>query len=564
MLAVLVASSVVVSLATIDPTDLAVPDPGPLVSVIVRELPGAGDLPEQHVASLGGEVGRHIGIIDGFVAEVPASAITDLTRLAGVHSVTPDAQVQLNGVMDGYEASNDPNSMMRINRVIDADDYWRAGLTGEGVDVALIDSGVVPVNGLRTPGKILNGPDLSFESQAPNLRYLDTYGHGTHMAGIIGGADDGVGSPHYTDKTTTFMGVAPEARIVSIKVADSSGAVDVSQVLAGIDWVVQKRNVGGLNIRVLNLSFGTDGVQNYQLDPLTYAVEVAWRKGIVVVVAAGNRGYGTAKMNNPAYDPRVIAVGAGDPKGTHWPGDDTIPSFSSCGDGQRNPDLVAPGKSVVSLRSPGSHSDQAYPSARVGSTPRFMRGSGSSQAAAVVSGAAALLIQQRPSITPDQVKRLMITTAEPLPSASAHCQGAGMLELDEMLYASTPSVAASAQAYPLATGAGSLNAARGSHKLVADGVELNGEMDIFGSPWNATDWAAKSWSGASWSTGAWNGKSWSGASWSGASWSGASWSAVSWSGASWSGASWSGASWSGASWSGASWSGASWSSDAWE
>ena len=245
----------------------------------------------------------------------------------------------------------------------------------------------------------------------------------------------------------------------------------------------------------------------------------------------------------------MIAVGAGDPKGTHWPGDDTNSSFSSCGDGQRNPDLVAPGKSVVSLRAPGSHADEAYPSARVGSTPRFMRGSGSSQSAAVVSGAAALLIQQRPTITPDQVKKLMMTTAEPLPSASVQCQGAGMLELDDMLYTSTPSVAASAQAFPLATGTGSLNAARGSHKLVADGVELNGEMDIFGSPWDAADWAAKSWSGAALvhrlvERGA------AGASWSGASWSGASWSAVSWSGASWSGASWSGASWSGASWSG--------------
>ena len=559
-LAFLVVSSIVLSVAATHPAILAVPNPGPLVSVIVRELPGSGDLPEQRVVNLGGEVGRHIGIIDGFVAEVPSSAVTNLAQLASVYSVTPDAQIHLNGLMDGYDAYHDPNSMYRANKTIDADDYWRNGITGAGVDVALIDSGVVPVNGLRTPGKILNGPDLSFESQAENLRYLDTFGHGTHMAGIIGGYDDGAPAPGSADKTTTFMGVAPGARIVNIKVADASGAVDVSQVLAAIDWVVQNRNANGLNIRVLNLSFGTDGVQSYQLDPLTYAAEVAWRKGIVVVVAAGNSGFGSPKLNNPAYDPRVIAVGAGDARGTNWSGDDTVPGFSSCGDGQRNPDFVAPGKSIASLRAPGSHADEAYPLAHVGVTPRFMRGSGTSQAAAAVSGAAALVIQQRPSITPDQLKKLFVTTATPLPSATARCQGAGMLNLDGVMNAATPSVDSSAQSFPLATGTGSLDAARGTHRIVdADGVALTGEIDIFGNPWDATDWSAKSWSGASWSSGSWNGASWSGASWSGASWSGASWSAVSWSGASWSGASWSGASWSGASWSGASWSGASWS-----
>ena len=583
-LALAAAAMVALSLATatIRPAELTVPSPGPLVSVIVRELPGSGDLPEQAVVTLGGEVGRHIGIIDGFVAALPASAVASLARLTDVHSVTPDAKVRLQGLMDGYDASQDPNSMMRTNRNINADDYWRAGITGAGVDVALIDSGVVPVNGLTYPGKVVNGPDLSFESQAPSFRYLDTFGHGTHMAGIIAGLDDGSPPPAVADKSTTFMGVAPGARIINIKVADAYGSVDVSQVLAAIDWVVQNRNAEGLNIRVLNLSFGTDGVQSYLLDPLTYAVEVAWRKGIVVVVAAGNRGYGSAKMNNPAYDPRVIAVGASDPKGTFWRGDDRVPSFSSCGDGVRNPDLVAPGKSIASLRAPGSYADDES-SSQVGSTPRFIRGSGSSQAAAVVSGAAALVIDQRPNITPDQVKELMTATTMPLPSSSVQCQGAGLLDLADLLYAPTPSAEASAQTFPLATGAGSLDAARGSHRLEADGVVLSGEQDIFGTPWVPGIWAAKSWSGVSWSSGVWNGTSWSGASWSGASWSGASWSAVSWSGASWSGASWSGiswsgkswsgdgwtgaswsgASWSGASWSGASWSGASWSSEAW-
>src|SRR5919199_2903866 len=111
------------------------------------------------------------------------------------------------------------------------------------------------------------------------------------MAGIIAGRDDAAPAKLTAGSgSSDFLGMAPDARVVSVKVADSAGASDVSQVIAGIDWVVQNRNRNGLNIRVLNLSFGTDSAQGYQLDPLAYAAEVAWRSGIVVVVSAGNTG----------------------------------------------------------------------------------------------------------------------------------------------------------------------------------------------------------------------------------------------------------------------------------
>ena len=151
--------------------------------------------------------------------------------------------------------------------------------------------------------QVINGPDLSFDSQAPNLTDIDTYGHGTHMAGLIAGRDAAIPPGKEDEADHYFVGAAPGARIVSIKVAASDGATDVSQVIAAIDWIVQHRNSDGLNIRVLNLSFGTDGTQDYQLDPLAYAAEVAWHHGIVVVVAAGNSGFGTPQLNNPAYDP---------------------------------------------------------------------------------------------------------------------------------------------------------------------------------------------------------------------------------------------------------------------
>jgi len=269
--------------------------------------------------------------------------------------------------------------------------------------VAVIDSGVVPVNGLTTTGKVLNGIDLSFESQSDELRHLDTYGHGTHMAGIIAGRDDDVSSTVRSGNSRDFIGMAPGARIVNLKVADAEGATDVSQVIAAIDWVVAHRRDDGMNIRVLNLSFGADGVQDYRLDPLAYAVEVAWRKGIVVVVAAGNRGFGTVKLNNPAYNPHVLAVGASASNGTYSTADDTIPRFSSCGNGQRNPDLLAPGKSIVSLRAANSSADADHPEGRVDS--RFFRGSGTSQSAAVVSGAAALVISSAHPSPPTRSRR---------------------------------------------------------------------------------------------------------------------------------------------------------------
>ncbi len=232
----------------------------------------------------------------------------------------------------------------------------RAGYTGKGVGVALVDTGVVPVPGL-TSGNVVDGPDLSFESQVPQLAHLDTFGHGTHMAGIIAG----------NDPATGFQGVAPSAKLTSVKVGVSDGAVDVSQVIAAIDWVVAHRNDDPQNpIRVLNLSYGTDGVQDYQVDPLTHAVENAWRAGIVVVVAGGNSGFGGDSLNNPAYDPYVLAVGAADLNGTLLELDDTVPDFSSRGDAQRRVDLVAPGKSVASLRDPGSYVDAGFPDARVG------------------------------------------------------------------------------------------------------------------------------------------------------------------------------------------------------
>ncbi len=636
------------------------------VSVIVRETPGSGKLPEQAVRALGGSVGRQLSVIGGFTADVPADRLDALRAVPGVESVSEDASLTLNGLTDGGLLStvtktttavtapvtttatapvaaattavadtttavadtttavadtaaavvNDvtgqadqAGSMYTItNKLTGASTMWNAGYTGKGIDVGVIDSGTVPVDGFTANGKLVYGPDLSFETGSP-LENLDTNGHGTHMAGIIAGRD-GSATGSYAGDSSDFVGMAPDARIVSIKVADAMGHTDVSQAIAAIDWAVEHGHDNGLNLRVLNMSFGTDGVQSYQLDPLAYAAEQAWHKGIVVVVAVGNEGFGTGKVNNPATDPYLIAVGSDNTNGTADVADDVTSTFSNDGDGTRNPDLVAPGEHVVSLRSPNSLLDQEHPTGRVGD--RFFRGSGTSQATAVVSGAAALLLSQRPDLTPDQVKALLMGTARSLPNATKAQQGSGLIDLAAAMNAPTPENAV--QTYARSTGAGSLDAARGSVVVEVNGEAVKGEVDVAGQAIDEStpetlaagvteivqDQAAESadaiadlpvkeqadaiadlppvqqaevadqanlsgvsWSGVSWSGVSWSGVSWSGVSWSGVSWSGVSWSGVSWSGVSWSGVSWSGVSWSGVSWSGVSWSGVSWSGVSW-
>jgi subtilisin family serine protease len=259
-------------------------------------------------------------------------------------------------------------SLYNTTLMTGAQAYWRAGFTGQGVDVAVIDSGVAPVPGLDGADKLYHGPDVSFEAQVPELAHLDTYGHGTHMAGIIAGRADAAVAGRYPGDTTSFLGMAPDARIINLKAADAAGATDITQVIAAVDWVAEHQHDNGLNIRVLNLSFGTDSRQLPKVDPLAHAVERAWKRGIVVVVSAGNAGFNMANggpgLTNPARDPYVISVGAADPKGTTTVADDGLATFSSSGvpgaTGSKNPDLLAPGRSVASLRVPGSFLDETF------------------------------------------------------------------------------------------------------------------------------------------------------------------------------------------------------------
>src|SRR5438128_3812236 len=350
--------------------------PSATVPVIVRETDPRSEAAEAVVRGLGGTVVHELPIIGSFSAKIPARALAALTASPAVLTVSGDGKVLATGVdmsqYDGYAPNNIWDDVLQLPRLGDQFD-------GTGVTVAVLDTGVIDSPDLRN--RVVVKVDFTSDHDG-----IDHYGHGTHMAGIIAG--DG------TNSGGQYMGVAPGAKIVSVKIAGANGATDVSAVIAGIQWVVAHK--AQYNIRVLNLSYGTDSRQSYLVDPLDYAVERAWFSGILVVVAAGNRGPYSGTIAKPGDDPFVLTVGASITKSTDRSYDVTAP-FSSRGptqDGFAKPDLLAPGISIVSIRDPGSTIDQAHPNARVGDN--YFKGTGTSQAAAVISGVAARLFQQSP------------------------------------------------------------------------------------------------------------------------------------------------------------------------
>ena len=535
------------------------------VLVVVGAKPGKTRAAERLVQRLGGDVGRRLGIVHGFAARVPAASIARLRRSGSVRTVVrdtaltlstlapvepaveihpidpPPAEIPVDAPADQVaqdviaDAAHDASAGTSLvpdpvaggedvvaavqDAVIDplapvepapedapararaSMDLIRASagaqgnLTGAGVDVAVIDSGVLGVAGLDGAGKLVRGPDFSEDAYDPDLRGLDTFGHGSHIAGVIGG----------NDAATGYRGVAPDARLVSVKVAGADGITSLVRVLMALDWVRRNRSANGLRIRVLNLSFGVDSRRSYVREPLAYAAELLWKSGITVVAAAGNRADGTGSLDLPAADPFLIAVGATDTQRTADPADDTVAEFSSR-DAVRPPDVVAPGTGVISLRLPGSTLDEEFPEARIGDG--FFRGSGTSQSAAVVSGLVARLLEARPGLTPDQVKALLKAGAVDLP-ADVSADGAGRVDLARTLALPTPT--ATLQPFQ--------SAVLDLRVLWADLMaEASGTAPLVGAGENG--WKGRRWAGRSWSGRSWSGRSWSGRSWSGSDWSG--------------------------------------------
>ncbi|MBV9101109.1 MAG: S8 family serine peptidase [Candidatus Dormibacteraeota bacterium] len=477
-----------------------------VATVIVAPVPGHEAQATAAIVAAGGHVTNQVALIDATVATVPSNRAAWLSRQPGVADVTPDAGVQL--MSGGTVTQSTAHTLTATLHDIGVDRAWSQGYTGQGVGVALIDSGVAAVNGLTAPGKVVNGPDLSTDASSPALRYTDGFGHGTHMAGIIAGREDAA-TGHYATDTTDFLGAAPDAHIVNVKVASANGSSDLVRILLALDWIVRHHSDPGLNIRVVSLSFGTKTTLPYVFDPLTYAAEAAWHNGIVVVASAGNAGASAAGLTDPAMDPFVIAVGATRDARTAAGGVTfTAAPFSSAGTTARTPDVAAPGTSIMSLRAPGSYIDTHYPGARVGT--RFFLGSGTSQATAMTAGVAALIVSKYPNATPDQVKDMLVSTATSVAGGSKLVDGAGEILANAALAASPRPVT---QNFPVAT----MGMGGGGQAAPSTGSWSTGS-------WSTGSWSSTSWASSSWSTGSWSSSSWSSGSWSSSSWSSSSWS----------------------------------------
>jgi serine protease AprX len=478
---------------------------GEVASAVSTEL-------EQHPGKAKG-LRRQFSSISGVAAQLTGKQIAKLAVRKNILAITEDAAVKL----DGY------SSKQQWPFVSGAAKYWGAATSSslQAPTIAVVDSGI---QSGRTDfgGRVV--AEVNLTSLLPNSPG-DGRGHGTFVAGIAAGGAQG------------YTGAAPNAKIVSLDVMDDQGMAMTRDVIAAADWIYQNKVAYG--IRVANFSLHSANRSSFLLDPLDKAVEKLWFSGVVVVAASGNYAAGGQASGvpfAPGNDPFVITVGAVDVDNSVGAKDDYNAPWSAFGytlDGFAKPELGAPGRYLIGPVPPTATLPLERPD-RV-TAPGYLQLSGTSFAAPVVAGAAALILARHPSWTPNQVKGALMLTAKPTPSAQPASTGVGEVNIAKAVDLTTAPSANSALSAFLATD------------------PAGGNTPVFD---------AASWSDAAKASASWSDASWSDASWADASWATASWADASWSDASWASASWSDASWADASWSDASWSDASWASNA--
>jgi serine protease AprX len=458
--------------------DLAARKPGKTVEVIVQLNPGttrASATPVIH--ALGGRVTRDLHIINAVVAKLPATGARELAARSDVRAVT------MNGAVKGQSMSD--TVATAYNASIQATDIWNTyGGTGKGVGVAVVDTGIAGdlpdfrVSGYDKSSRVIGSAVVNPDATTAG----DRYGHGTHVAGIIAGDSS---TRSYTDPLRNrYSGVAPDANLISIKASDDAGNSTVLDVIAGIQFAIDHKS--DYNIRVLNLSLESTSSESYKTDPLDAAVEAAWFKGIFVVAAAGNHGSDDDAVDHaPGNDPYIVSVGAVDDQGTKSISDDKLASWSSRGttqDGVSKPDLYAPGSGIVSNLAPGSAFSAMCATCIVDG--QYIRAGGTSMAAPMVAGAAAIGFQLDPSLTPNRIKALLMNNERAL------SESIGEVSLNE-----------AARAF---SGDGGATANKGlSPSSFID--PATGEIDYSRSSWSRSSWSSagellrSSWSRSSWS-----------------------------------------------------------------
>jgi serine protease AprX len=358
-----------------------------------------------------------------------------------------------------------------FQQIIGAPRLWAEGNQGRGITVAIVDSGLV--RNLDLSGQ--NKKSVNFNLEAHNS--TDQYGHGTFMAGLVAGTGK--------HSRGLYIGVAPDASLLNVRVSGDDGESTEADVVAGLQWVYENR--AKYKIRVVNLSLNSSMAGSYHTSPLDAAVEVLWFNGIVVVVSAGNNGSST--LYAPANDPFVITVGATDDRGTAALSDDVIASYSSYGQteaGLAKPELLASGTDIIGLLPDNHRLTMGIAHGENREDDNYFRMSGTSVAAPIVSGIVALLLEREPTLTPDQVKfRLMATANKSWPGYNAQKGGAGYA--DAYAAAHTPTIT-------------SANTGQVASQLLWVGGQA--------VAWNSVMWNTVMWNSVMWNSVMWNSDYW--------------------------------------------------------
>jgi serine protease AprX len=467
-----------------------------------------------------GKVGRGLSIVGGASAQLTGAEVLALLKDPDVAYVSLDDVVTATfDPLDGAARASSPGILE-----VGAPRVWRQlGLTGRGVAVAILDSGIAPHPDLA--GRIVASVDFTSGRNGVLVPPADPGGHGTHVAGLVAG--DGTASGG------AYAGVAPGANLIDVRVIAASGSTSVSTLIAGMQWVLAHR--ADYNIRVVNLSAGGPATSSYRDDPLATAAEVLVFAGITVVVSAGNAGPAVRTITSPGTDPFVITVGGIDDSGTATTSDDALASWSSRGvtpiDGLAKPDLVAPGRKIVSLRSPGSTLDLELPDRLVAGldplAPAYFRLSGTSMAAPVVTGVVALMLEHNPALTPAQLKAGLKGTATALTYGSPDSTGSGLVNASAAVAATDQTVVAAVDT--VSSGfASEMYPSLYGQPLVWSNLAFNGGVDSNGMPWSGVSWTNIVWDAITWQNLNWASFNWSAISWQDISWEDLTWEDISW------------------------------------
>ncbi|MFN2462913.1 MAG: S8 family serine peptidase [Candidatus Dormibacteria bacterium] len=498
-------------------------DPAPVRAMVQRQ---------------GGHISQSLKVLHGFVATAPAAVARALNQDARVRRLSINAPVRLLG-----SAVNSTNLVNRYDTINHTPAGWNAGLDGSEVQVAVIDSGVFPHNDLTLKSPMVPGNGgnrlLALTTNPNATDAIDHVGHGTHVAGIIGG--------NGYDSGGKYIGEAPNSLLVSVKVSDDLGNLTEGDVIAGLEWVYVA-NEKGLNIKVVNLSLASTVAQSYNQSSLDAMVEKLWFSGVTVVAAAGNGNSGAGVNYAPGNDPYVITVGSIDDNYQASLGGSQMAAWASYGntqDGYAKPEVVADGSHVVSLLAPASTLAVAHPLNVVAGT-YFMMG-GTSMASPAVAGLAALMLQANPSMTNNRVKSALMRSSVPF-STTAYTASLGTPGgfADEAAVTSTTSGNANSALKPSAFFNTSNNQIQAGGLWWSDPTFPN-------ASWNSTSWNSTSWNSTSWNSTSWNGTSFNSTSWNSTSWNSTSWNSTSWNSTSWNSTSWNSTSWNSTSWNSTSW-----------